>query len=67
MKNISYVTKVFFVTSSKTPIDRWCYEFWKKTHINTVIEVGSSLNDLVVFKDYVIEVFYPDELKIIKR
>lgn len=55
--------KTFDISRGNTPIDRWCAKFWKRhgwsTRCGLKVETTA---DLVVFGDYVIQVFYPLEI-----
>ncbi len=62
-KGLASVTKMYSVTPSDTPIDRWCYEFWKKTPLHPKIVPESPNTDFIVFDDIVIQIFYPEFLR----
>lgn len=44
-------------------LDRWCGEFWRKKGVEVKLGVGEKMTDTVVFKDTVIQVFYPPEIR----
>ena len=56
--------KVYGLVKGNSIVDRWCHDFWVKQGFNTKIGMDvASTADLVVYKDMVVQVFYPPEIK----
>ncbi|MDO8634313.1 MAG: hypothetical protein Q7K34_03405 [archaeon] len=56
--------RVYGLVKGNTVVDRWCHDFWVKQGFNTKqgIDVASTA-DLVVYRDMVVQIFYPPEIK----
>ena len=60
----AHLVEAYCLSKGNTPIDKWCAVYWKKhgwKH-KLGVDVASSA-DIVVFGDYVIQVFYPAEIR----
>ena len=56
--------ELYAVCRGNTIVDKWCAQFWKIHAVKEKTGVDcSSTADLVIFKDTVIEVFYPQEIR----
>lgn len=53
------------ISKSDTFLDNWCIDFWKKIGAKTKILPGIGIqSDMVILGDYVVNVHYPTEVKI---
>lgn len=63
LKNMISKYNFYCTFPSKTIVDKWCANFWKKNGVKVKIGVDrNSIGSILVFNDYIIQVFYPDEL-----
>jgi hypothetical protein len=62
-RELASAADIYSISYSDTPIDRWCHEFWKKTPIKPKIAPESQKSDFIVYKDSVMQIFYPEFLK----
>lgn len=51
------------ICGNDNALDKWCAEFWSKRGTKVKLGVGEKMTDTVVFKDTVIQVFYPPEIR----
>jgi hypothetical protein len=64
MRNLIVGANYYCVCPADTPIDRWCQQFWHKLGVREKIGVkGIPGVDMVIFRDIIIQVFYPPEIK----
>jgi len=64
VKGLAAVTTSFALIRGNNPIDKWCRDFWVERGMK--VELGAdaaSTFDLVVLNDFVLQVFYPLEIK----
>jgi hypothetical protein len=65
MKDLILASNYYCVCPADTPIDRWCEKFWHKEGAREKIGVkGISGIDMLVFRDVIVQVFYPPEIKV---
>ncbi len=64
IKELATRVNLYALGRGNTKIDKWCAAFWSKQPVHHKIGVDcAAIADLVIYKDMVIEVFYPTELK----
>lgn len=56
--------KFYFVCSGNSIIERDCASFYKKIGVNFKINPDKIVNDILVFSDYFINIFIPEDLQI---
>jgi hypothetical protein len=55
--------KFYFICSGETELEREFRDFYKRIKVNYKILKFDQTNDLLVFQDYFIQIFIPEELK----
>ena len=64
MKKLLLGSKFYCVTPNDSPIDKWCAGFWKDLGIKEKVGVKDSFDtSMLVYKDYIVQVFYPVEIR----
>jgi hypothetical protein len=64
MKDLLTSSNFYCVTPSDTPIDRWVASFWNSAGVHEKVGVKGAFGiDMVVFKDVIVQVFYPQEIR----
>ncbi len=64
LAEFAHKVKAYCVSKGNTAIDKWCGAFWKKhgwKH-KCGLDVAAA-SDIVIFGDFVIQVFYPREIR----
>jgi len=64
MKKVILGSNFYCVTSNNSPVDKWCADFWKNAGVKERVNVKINLgNSLAIFKDIIIQIFYPYEIR----
>jgi hypothetical protein len=64
MRDAIATTNLFCITPGNSVVDKWCAAFWDKAGMKEKTGVKLFLGtDLVIYKDLVIQIFYPQEIK----
>ena len=64
MKEFLLGSKFYCITPNNSKIDLWCADFWKDLGIKEKVGVkGSFDTSTLVYKDYIVQVFYPPEIR----
>lgn len=55
---------LYALCRGNTKVDKWCAKFWDSFGVKKKTGVDcAAISDLVIYQDFVIEVFYPTEIK----
>ena len=64
MKELLLGSKFYCITPNDSSIDKWCAGFWKDLGIKEKVGVKDSFDiSMLVYKDYIVQVFYPVEIR----
>ncbi|MEK6958579.1 MAG: hypothetical protein AABW59_00890 [archaeon] len=64
MKELLVGSTFYCVTPSNTSIDKWVANFWNSSGVNEKTGVKGAYGiDMIIFKDIIVQVFYPKEIK----
>ncbi len=64
MKEAIAMADFYSISSADTSVDRWCADYWSKNNLKYRLGVKqASGNDVVVYRDVVMQVFYPLEFR----
>jgi len=64
MKDLLTNSNFYCVSPSSTPIDKWVANFWNNAGVHEKVGVKGAYGiDMVVFRDVIVQVFYPKEIK----
>lgn len=64
LKDFAKFVKAYCISRGNTAIDKWCASFWNKQGWKHKLGANvAATADIVIFGDYVIQVFYPTEIR----
>ena len=64
MKGIATLITSYSLIKGSDPIDKWCSDFWAERGMKVILGANvASTFDLVILNDFILQVFYPPEIK----